>query len=295
MLEDIQIFAAIAQHQSFSKAAERLGMSTSVMTRRLARLEKHLGVHLISRTTRRLHLTDAGQLFFAEIDEILKSLETAKDVVRNLTQGVNGTVKVGIPANFCTLYLTKVLHQFLTKYPRISLQIVTGANFLDLAAKGFDVVLHCGTLPDSSFYAKKIGSWKKILCATPQYLAKNGIPKTLDDLRNHNCIDDYNNFERTWEFLQDNVLQKIMIDGNVRIEGKLDIKNLILNDVGIAYLPKFIIQAELQSGQLVPVLESLHSPEFNSYIVYANNKFLTKKTQVFIDFLLQTLAPVYKD
>ena len=293
MLEDILVFAVIVQHQGFSKAAKHLGISTSVVTRRMARLEKTLNVRLINRTTRRIHLTEAGHLFFAEVNEVLRTLEVAKDSVKNLSQGVSGTVKIGIPANFCNLYLTKVLHQFLVRYPHINLQIVTGAHFLDLASKGFDVVIHCGVLPDSSFYAKKIGSWRKVICATPNYLAKNGVPKTVSELQVHNCIDDYDNFERTWEFFQNDVLKKIMINGNVRIDSKLDIKNLVMNDVGIAYLPKFIIHAELQSGQIVPILENFRSPEFDSYVVYPNKNFLTKKTQVFIDFLIEALAPIY--
>lgn len=295
MLEDIVAFCAIVQHKGFTKAATGLGVSVSAITRRLARLEKNLNSQLIQRTTRQISLTEAGQLFFNEVNEMLQTLESSKEKVKNLSQGVTGTIKIGMPANFCYFYLTKQLHKFLVAYPQINIHIVAGAHLADLTAHGFDIMMHCGALPDSSYYSKKLGSWQKIFCATPNYLKKRGIPKTAADLITHNCIDEIDNQEKNWDYYENGVHKKIAIHGSVRVNTKPDMVNLALNDVGIAYLPKFLILNELKSGQLTPILEHLQSPKFDSYIVYPRKKLLNKKIQLFIDFLLITLQPVYSE
>ncbi len=293
MLEDILTFQTIVQHKSLTKAGKELGISTSIVTRRLARLEKSLNIRLLQRTTRQIHLTEAGEIFFNQITDVLYGLEASKEAIRNLSGNVAGTLKVGLPTGISQLYVTKMLHQFSQKYPDISIHIVTGHNLLGLLTAGFDLVIHAGILPDSSFYFKKIGSWKKIFCASPDYLKKYGTPNTPLELKSHNCIDHYDNAERTWEYKEDNIVKKIAINGSIRADNHFDIRQLVLSGMGISYLSKCTIYEDLKQGRLVSVLDDFQSSEFGTYAVYPTNKFISKKIQVFLDFMTNLLGSVY--
>lgn len=293
MLEDIVAFRAIVQLKSFTKASKELGLSTPVVTRRLARLEKSLNTQLIQRTTRQLHLTEAGELFFAQISDVLHALEASKDAVKNLSKSVSGTLKVGLPASISYLYVTKMLHQFTARYPNIHIHIATGNHLLGLLTNGFDLVIHAGILPDSSFYFKKLGSWKKIFCASPNYLAKHGVPQKPEELKSHNCVDHYDNFERVWEYKENGSLKKIMVNGNIRADSNFDIRQLALNGMGIAYLSKCTVNEDLKQGRLVSILEDFQASEFGTYAVYPSKQFISKKTEVFLEFMSDLLESVY--
>lgn len=293
MLEDILTFQMIVQHKSLTKAGKELGISTSIVTRRLARLEKSLNTRLLQRTTRQIHLTEAGEIFFNKITDVLYGLEASKEAVRNLSDNVAGTLKVGLPAGISQLYVTKMLHQFSQKYPNISIHIVTGHHLLGLLTTGFDLVIHAGILPDSNFYFKKIGSWKKIFCASPDYLNKYGTPNTPLELKSHNCIDHYDNADRTWEYKENNIVKKIAINGNIRADNHFDIRQLIVSGMGISYLSKCTIYEDLKQGRLVSILDDFQSSEFGTYAVYPTNKFISKKVQIFLDFMTNLLGSVY--
>lgn len=295
MFEDISAFQAVAQFKSFTKAAQRLELSIPVVTRRIARLEQTLGVRLLHRTTRHVHLTEAGEIFLAEISDILQALEASKETVKGLTHAINGTLKVGLPVNMSHLYVTPVLHQFMALYPNIHIHLMTGDYLLDLLKQGFDLVIHCGQLPDSNFYFEKLGVWKKLFCAAPSYLEKYGTPQTVEELKEHNCIDHYENFERNWEYQEGKRLKKIVVNGNVRAHSNPEIKNLVLSGLGIGYLGKCSLYREVKEGSLVSILQNYETPALGTYAVYPHKKFLNQKTRVFIDFIAKILAPVYSD
>lgn len=293
MFDDIVVFRTIVQLKSLTKASKALGLSTPVVTRRLARLEKSLNTSLIQRTTRQIHLTEAGELFFAQSTDVLYALEASKDAVKNLNREVSGTLKVGLPESISYLYVTKKLHQFTTRYPNINIYIVTGNHLLGLLTNGFDLVIHAGVLPDSSFYFRKLGHWKKIFCATPDYLAKYGIPKKPEDLSLHNCIDHYDNSERSWEYKEKGKFKKIMVNGNIRTDSNFGIRQLALSGIGIAYLSKCTVYNDLKHGRLVSILENFQASDLGTYAVYPSKQFISKKTEVFLEFTSELLGSVY--
>ncbi|MBS0351589.1 MAG: LysR family transcriptional regulator [Proteobacteria bacterium] len=295
MFEDISAFQAVAHHKSFTKAAQYLELSIPVVTRRLARLEQNLGVRLLQRTTRHVNLTEAGEVFLTEISDVLQALEMSKETVKSLTRSISGTLKVGLPVNLSHLYITPVLHQFMELYPNVQIQLVSGDYLLDLLRTGFDLVVHCGHLPDSNFYYEKLGEWKRLFCAAPSYLEKKGIPKTIEELKMHNCIDYYENFDRTWEYQEGKIRKKIAISGNIRANSSPEIRNLALSGLGISYLGKCSIYRDLQNGSLVSILQNYQTPALGTYAVYPNKKFLSKKTKIFIDFIAEILTPVYSE
>lgn len=295
MLEDISAFQEVARHKSFTKAAQHLALSIPVVTRRLARLEQTLSVRLLQRTTRHVHLTEAGEIFLSEVSDVLQALEASKETIKGLTHAISGTLKVGLPVNMSHLYVTPVLHQFMELYPNIQIHLMTGDYLLDLLKQGFDLVIHCGPLSDSNFYFEKLGVWRKIFCAAPSYLEKYGVPQTIEELKQHNCIDHYENFDRSWEYQQGKRIKKIVVNGNVRAHSNPEIKNLVQSGLGIGYLGKCSLYRELQEGSLVPILQNYETPAVGTYAVYPHKKFLNQKTRVFIDFIAKILSPVYTD
>lgn len=293
MFEDISAFCACAEHKSFSRAAKQLGVSAAVVTRRIARLEKVLDAQLLLRTTRLVTLTEAGQVFYAEVRDILQALEASKKTVKSFNQEITGTLKIGLPASIGHLYVSSAIVKFSRQYPQLKIQMVQGNHLLDLLRNGFDLVVHCGELPDSNFYYQKLGDWKKIICAAPSYIKKHGIPK-IPDFRQHHCLDHYDNFQPTWRFKINGKLKEVPINANIYANSSLDLKNLAKSGLGIAYLPSFTVYQEIKDGHLISILEKYQPPVLGMYAVYPSHKYLTKKTKLFLEFLADLLNPIFK-
>lgn len=294
MLQDIQVFCAIAKHQNFSKAARELGISAPVITRRLSRLEKLLGARLLNRTTRKVTLTEAGSLFYEEVTGILQLLEASKDNVKSITSQIAGTLKVAMPTLLSQCYVAPALDNFLAQYPKLKILLYSGNHTLNLLHEGFDLVIHCGELPNSSYYYKKIVSMKKIICASPSYISKHGEPKELDDLKNHNCLKYYDAIDSPWTVNANGKAKEISVQGNVLVNSGIELKNLAINGVGIVYLPAYFVNNDLLSGKLVSLLDQYQLTDYHLYAVYPTNKYLAKKTQIFLDFLKELLNTTAK-
>jgi DNA-binding transcriptional LysR family regulator len=292
MLEDISAFCAVVEQKSFSRAARQLGVSTAVITRRVARLEKSLDTRLLHRTTRLVSLTEPGQAFYTQVRDLLDALESSKKTVKSFTQEVTGTLKIGLPASISYLHLTPNLHHFTQKFPQLKIQIVLGNHLLDLLRESFDLIIYCSSLPDSNFHYQKLGDWRKIICASPDYLKKFAKPKTPEDLVEHQCLDHYDNFQRVWKFSKRNKLKSVTIHSEILANSSMDLKNLAVQGHGIAYLPSFTVYQELKSGQLISLLEDFQPPKIGMFAVYPSHQYMSKKSQLFLDFLKKLLAPV---
>lgn len=292
MLEDLETFYTIVKTGSFTKAAKELGVSTPMVTRRLARLEKNLGTRLIHRNTRKLSITEPGVFFFQEAKEILQKLDNSKKQLLHMRQEVVGTLKIGIPITLNHLYLSPQLKTFLVKHPGLNMRIVNGNHLLDLLDNDFDVVIHCSNLPDSNFHFKKLGYWKKVICASPEYIQKHGTPNTPEELNQHNCLDHYDNLSSSWQFKNADRIQEVFVKGNVKANSSIDLKNLAVSGTGIVYIPCFAADHELRTGKLISVLQAYQPPEIGMYAVYPSQQFLSKKVQVFLEFFSEIMAPV---
>src|SRR5579872_3484867 len=288
MLEDISAFCAIAKYQSFAKAARELGVSTPVVTRRLARLENSLEVRLLNRTTRQVSLTDAGQVFFTEVSEVLQALEASKENVKLTASQISGTLKVALPSSLNECYVIPALSDFLKKYPQLRIELMSGGH-LNLLNNGYDLVILCGQLPHSSFYYKKLHTTRKIICASPDYLKQYGTPKKLDDLRNHNCLGVHDHFQSYWKVKDKGEEKEILVSGNVQVNNGIDLKNLAVSGAGIVYVPAYLVYDEINSGRLVSILDQYQSADYSLYAVYPAKKYLAKKTQVFLNFIEELL------
>ena len=232
MLEDIETFCAIAKVRSLSGAANELNLSASVVTRRLARLEDHLKARLFERTTRSLMITEAGQRYYDSVYPLLQSLKLAESDIRNSEERVCGLFKVGLPVSISNSYVSPNLDRLLDRYPEMNIQIVNGNHLLNFLDNGFCCVIHCGSIPDTSFYSKKITTWRKVLCASPDYLAKYGNPQTLSELKEHNCLDHLDNLSHTWHLNEGDKKHSVLVKGNLAVNSSIDLCQLAVSGLG---------------------------------------------------------------
>lgn len=288
-LKPLSIFVTIVKLGSFSKAAKHLGTSTSSMTRVLSQLENELGFALLERTTRTVKFTEAGSLFYEKSQEILSIYDTSKKHLSSLQDVLSGQIKIGAPTSLSYLYITKCINEFLEQYPYVKVQLVNGDHLLDLLENDFDFVFHCRPLPDSSFQYRKLGSWTRILCLAPSYSEKHGVPNSLEELAAHNCLLHNENKAGAWPLFVNKKVKNISVTGNVSTDSSLNLLNLALNGVGIAYLPSFIVIPELKKGKLIQILSGYQLPFSEIYAVFSKSRYRIKKVRVLLDFLTQKI------
>lgn len=282
-------FARVAETGSFSAAARALNISKSLVSRQVSWLEAELGARLIARTTRSLTLTEAGRNYYDQVVQILTQIEEADLSVSQLQATPRGKLRVSAPVSFSVLRLARVLPDFLALYPEIEVDVVLNDRRVDLFADGFDLAIRIGKLADSSLIARKLSESKLYVCASPDYLARRGTPKAPADLKGHDCLC-YSNadFLTEWRFTG--------LDGRplaVEVKGQLHANNgdllraAALCGLGFVQLPGFLVDRDLESGALVPVLQPYMRQEGGIYAVYPHARYLPPKIRVFVDFLAE--------
>jgi DNA-binding transcriptional LysR family regulator len=286
----IPIFTAVVELGSFSEASRKLGVTKSAVSKRISALEVHLGTKLIQRTTRKLSLTEAGEKYYSYIYRAKFLVNEAEDAIGSLQGTPRGKLKVSLPTVFGQLHIAPLLSEFLLRFPDIKLNIMMDDNVVDLVKDGLDMVLRIGVLSDSNLVARKLSKCRSVLCTSPGYFKKYGEPKILSDLKQHNCM--YYSYFRSgmeWTFDGPNGPERIKPEGNIQINNSHVLKQLMLEDVGICQMPLFIVEQELASGTLLPVLEQYQLPVHGIYAVYPQQTFIPEKLNVFLDYLEEKL------
>ncbi|MDW1813077.1 LysR substrate-binding domain-containing protein, partial [Vibrio sp. Vb2362] len=186
--DDYIIFYHLIEQGSFSAAARHMSLTKSVVSKRIAKLEQELGVQLLYRTTRTLTLTEAGRAFFTHAKAVYQAVATAEESIVGLGKNLSGNIKISVPTISGELILPQVINEFNQKYPDINIDMDLDNRFVDIVNERFDLAIRTGVLPDSSLIARKLVDANWIICASPQYLAKHGIPKQPQALAKHNCL-----------------------------------------------------------------------------------------------------------
>lgn len=262
-----------------------------MMTRRIQQVEEQVGVQLLHRSTRVLTPTEAGELFYQQMREVVREYDAGVASVKTLGDKIAGTIKIGVPTSISRLWIAPTLHRLNKKYPDLEVRIVIGSPLLYLLSERFDLVIHCSTLPDSGFYYQSLSKWNKITCAAPKYIKKHGVPKHPNDLANFNCLDQFDNMYQTWGYKIKGKNENIAVAGNVQANSSMDLKALALSGMGLIYLPSFIIADEIKSGKLQEVLLDYKSDPYDMYAVFPHKKQHNKKIQVMLDYLDEVLPP----
>jgi DNA-binding transcriptional LysR family regulator len=291
-LTDIVVFVRVVEAKSFTAAAERFGIAKSVVSKYVTRLEARLAARLLNRTTRRLSLTEAGAALYERSRLALEEIATAERCVSHVQAAPRGRLKLNAPMSFGILHLGPALPDFLTHYPEITLDVSYNDRFVDVIEEGYDVTLRITTaLPDSTLVARRLTSIRLVVCASPAYLERAGIPETPEDLIHHNCLIYTLPSGNELHFDGPGGKRSITVSGNYQSNNSMAIRDMLLAGMGVAHIPTFIVGEALQSGALVTVLDDYPTKPLTLYAVYPHNRYLSPKVRAFVDFLAERFAP----
>lgn len=286
----LQTFMAVVESGSFTAAAQSLGMSKPVVSKHISMLEAHLGVQLFQRTTRRIHLTQAGETYAEYARRILVDVREAEASVAELQKAPQGRLKLSCPESLAVSLLAEHLPEFQARYPKLELDIHITGRFIDLVAEGIDVALRMGSLDDSSLMARKLMNTGFRVCASEAYLEKWGTPHHPNELSRHNClIYSQGQFPEHWVFEEKGKQIKVRVTGNCTAGSGSLLIQLATQDSGIFLAPSFMVDKLIQQGKLVPLLEDFMPSQSALYAVYPYSKNVSKKVRVFIDYLAEQL------
>jgi LysR family transcriptional regulator for bpeEF and oprC len=285
MFEKFKSFITVIEQGSFSKAALKIGTSKATITRNINDLEDSYGAKLLTRSTRFLSLTEQGEIFYNYALELLQLDAATHEKLTNSANQIQGNLKIGLPFSLLYQFTTHELEPLLRAYPDLSFELMQGNHINDLLSSHFDLVIHCGPLPNVNFYYEQIGTWTKMLCASPKYIKQNGMLKSVDSLKKHRCIDHAENHTMTWQLKTSDELKNIPVTTNIRISCGILIKELAKQGAGIAYLPSFIINEDIKAGYLKPLLKKSWPDELPIYALYPLKKRYNQKIILLIDTL----------
>ncbi len=292
-LSSLALFVRVAEEGSFSAAARFLGMMPSSVSRQISQLETELDIRLFHRTTRRQHLTEAGEIYLQHAQRIVADLDSAKLAVSQLAETPSGCLNVAIEADFANTFIGPILPGFLSRYPEIQIQFSMNTKVVDVIDSGIDIAIRIGELDDSSLFARKIGISRSLVCASPAYLKQHGTPAKPGDLSLHNCLSFRIQPRQThWRFEVDGEPKDVAISGRVKANNLVLLRNAAIADLGIISIPVWMVANDIQQGRLVPLLEqfSMDPPNVPIHAVFAHNRHLAPKVRAFIDYLVEQTA-----
>ncbi|MEJ2691784.1 MAG: LysR family transcriptional regulator [Candidatus Thiodiazotropha sp.] len=293
-LPALVLFARIIQYGSLSGAAHHSGLSRSAVSKQLSALEEKLGARLLQRSTRSVKLTEAGRQILGEATRVQEAFESIEILSEELQGQVRGHLKVSCSAGIGRVHLVPLVKQFLALYPKVHVQLLLEDRFVDLIDEQIDVAIRVGHLPDSSLIALKLGEMTWVVCASPDYLGKNGTPKTPTDLLRHDCLH-YRNSQSAfniWSFKGPNGEEKISISGSLSINDSTALVQAAEGGQGIVLIDKTSLGDALETGRLVEVLQDYYlGIGYPIYALYPARRHLPAKTRKFVDFLSEHFVP----
>lgn len=290
LLDEMEIFYYVAEFKSFSKAAARLNVSKSFISKKITKLEQALKVHLVSRTTRKLTLTGAGESFYRYCANVVHQGREAYSMISELQGKPSGILKISMPPALGLNVIAPMLPNFLSRYPDVTVNIELENRLVDVIKEDYDLVLRSAVLESSTLIARRMYSVKSVICATEKYLQTHGIPKVPVDLESHNCATySYSKNARQLTLIKNHQEESVRVQGNF-MSNQLDlIKQMVLSDVCIAMLPQFMVTNELQTGQIKSCLTAYQLPESPLYAIYPERNFMLPKLKLFLEMLTDYL------
>lgn len=288
----LEVFTRVVELGSFARAAARLGMSSSAVSRQVSELEAHLGVRLLNRTTRRLSLTESGAAFLERAVQLLADLEEAESAIGATALVPRGTLRLTAPTAFGERYLASVVAEFARRYPDMRLECELSDRRVDLVEEGLDLAVRIGVGGSATLIARRLGSVDLICNAAPAYLERHGVPAVPEDLAQHRCLSyDYLPVRDTWVFRNpDGSERPVRVSGPIRANSGRYLAMLARAGAGISLEPDFAIRDELIDGSLVPLLTAFRPAPIPVFAVYPSRRHLSAKVRVFVDFLAERFA-----
>ena len=283
----LETFSAVVENGSFTAAADALGISKPVVSKQVSQLERHLGVQLLHRTTRRLHLTHAGEVFASYSHRIMSDVREAEQSVLPLQSEPQGRLRILVPESLAMSLLPEVLPSFQQQFPRIELDIHVSGRLVNLVEEGIDVALRVGKQEDSSLITRLLMPCGLHACASPEYLKKHGELEHPSELETHNClIYSQRPNPDNWLFRDEQGKDiRIKVNGNLRSSMGKILMNAAENGNGIFIGPTFMIATAIKEGRLETILDQYTPMTTGLYVVYPKSKLVSAKVRAFVDFI----------
>lgn len=290
-MQELAAFCAVYEAGGVNAAARRLSLSRSVVSKRIADLEAHLGVDLFVRSTKQMATTDAADVFYARAASLVGALDEAVNEVREAGTGLTGALRIAAPVDAAQAFLNRPIFQFATLHPDIRIALDLDDRMVDLSSGAYDVAVRIGRLPDSALKAKKLCESRRILCASPAYLAQHGAPTSIDDLPHHDVIG-YSNapISQIWRFAAEGGVRSVRVRCRAFANSGSAMVEAATAGLGLLVLPAFIVQPPIDEGRLVAVtLPETPVPD-GVYAVYPPMRNSSAKVRAFIDHLTEALS-----
>ena len=289
--DGISEFVYVAEHESFTRAAKELGISTAQVSRQISALEKRLNIKLLYRTTRKVSLTEEGRVFYQHCRGVLDGLDAAEQAVSNLQAKPQGRIKLTAPVTYGEQQLLPLVNDFMVQYSDIEVTAFLSNQKVDLVDGGYDLAIRIGKLSDSTMMAKKLSRRTNFVCAAPAYLEKYGTPHALSELCQHNCLLGTRDY---WHFIENgknaDKEKNLRVSGTVQYNSGHSLVDAALKGLGIVQLPDYYVQKYLASGELVSLLDNYREPEESIWAIYPHNRHLSPKIRLLVDYLAERLV-----
>ena len=289
--DDMILFVQVVDEGSFSKVAEKMSLTNSVVSKRIARLEKNLNTQLLYRSTRKLSLTDAGRTLYNKAKIAKSAFQEAENAVTGYGEDMKGHIRITMPVVSANFIFSESIAEFCKQHPEVSVELQITNRLVDLIEEGFDLALRTAVLEDSSLIARRLIDSQWMICATPDYLKQYGTPHTPEELENHECL--VYKFDNTsnniWPLCIDGKEQLISVHGRFHSNHLSAIKQAALSDLGIAFLPQVLIYEEIQKNTLTQILQCFTRKKLGLYAVYPKARQPDQKLKLLVAHLRKSL------
>jgi DNA-binding transcriptional LysR family regulator len=295
VFSNIELYAKTIEAGSFSELGRRLHMAPSSISRQINTLEEDLGVRLLQRTTRKISLTEAGQIYYERVSKILSDLDEAQQAISQLQAQPKGILRINAAIPFGERKLVPIIPEFLAQYPEVKVDLTLEDHAIDLVKERVDLAIRIGKLDDSSIVARKLADNKFVVCGSKQYFTKHGRPRVPEELSQHNCLINRNVYNsNTWQFHKNQSSKNITVTGNFQTNTGGAVYRATLSHLGIAVLPTWFVGENVKQGFLQTVLEDYEVTlpaltQSGVYALYPAGQYLPPKVRVFIDYLTEKL------
>ncbi|AZO73982.1 MULTISPECIES: LysR family transcriptional regulator [unclassified Mesorhizobium] len=288
-LTRMRAFIDVVEAEGFSAAARKIGRSKALLSKYVRELEDELGALLLNRTTRQFSLTEAGHTYYQRASEIVREVDSLADAVRESSGDVRGRIKLSAARTFADAPIGQSLIDFARQHPDIVLDIHLDDRFVDLVEEGFDLAVRISRLENSSLIARRLGPFSVKLCASPDLIAKHGMPTRPQDLANMPCLVDTNGRSlANWRFRgEGEESMSVAVSGPIEVNSPIVARAAAVSGLGFAMLPDFIAAPDIASGKLVTALNDRILSGTGIFAVYPHRRYLPAKVRVFVDFLVQ--------
>ncbi|SEM53493.1 DNA-binding transcriptional regulator, LysR family [Variovorax sp. YR750] len=290
-LSAMQAFVAVVEAGSFVGAADELGVSKTSISRLVVDLESHLGARLLQRTTRRVRPTEAGERFFARASLLLSDLEEAESEVTWATIAPSGLLRVSVPLSFGQRYLAPLFPLYREQYPDVQLEVSLTDHVVDLVNEGFDLAIRGAWQHRETYVARHLAPVRVVICASPAYVAKHGVPQSPEALTGHNCLTKISSAtSEIWTISQAGDTVSIPVRGSMRADSDDVLVTAALAGEGVVVMPTFMVGDDIAQGNLVPLLLDWQYRPLTLMAVYPTRRYLSAKVRTFVEFMQKAFA-----